>query len=91
MGETGALRVRMGLHTGDAEPQAGDYYGTAVNKAARVMSLASGGQILLSEITALLLREQPPPDLDVRSLGLYRLKGLSGKTGLFQCSGLDAI
>lgn len=85
----GPLRVRMGLHTGDAELRAGDYYGTSVNKAARVMSLASGGQILLSEITALMLREQPPEELDVRALGVYRLKGLSGKTGLFQLTHAD--
>ena len=47
-GETGPLKVRMGLHVGEAQPREGDYYGTAVNRAARLMSAAHGGQVLLS-------------------------------------------
>ena len=43
---TGSLRVRMGLHTGPAELRDGDYYGTTVNRAARVMSVAHGGQVV---------------------------------------------
>src|SRR6187551_3838538 len=42
-GATGALRVRMGLHTGTAELRDGDYYGGSPNRAARVMSIAHGG------------------------------------------------
>lgn len=41
--ETGPLQVRMGLHTGEAERRDSDYYGTMVNKAARLMALAAGG------------------------------------------------
>src|SRR5262245_16479229 len=40
---TGPLRVRMGIHTGAAEVRDGDYYGTALNRAARIMSVAHGG------------------------------------------------
>ena len=82
--ETGPLHVRMGLHTGDAESRDGDFYGTSVNKAARVMSLASGGQILLSDTTYTLLDEATDGDFNGRYLGAHRLKGLSGKTGIYQ-------
>ncbi len=82
--ETGPLQVRMGLHTGDAEQRDGDYYGTAVNKAARVMSLAAGGQVLLTDVAHALVQENPPPGVGGRELGKLRLKGLAGKTGLYQ-------
>src|SRR4051812_33991400 len=49
--ETGTLVVRMGIHTGPAEQRDGDYYGTAVNRAARLMSAAHGGQIVVSLAT----------------------------------------
>jgi class 3 adenylate cyclase len=47
-----ALKVRIGLHTGEAFEVDGDYLGTAVNRAARVVSMAHGGQTLLSDVTA---------------------------------------
>ena len=49
--ETGALRVRMGIHTGESQERDGDYFGSAVNRAARVMSVAHGGQIVASLAT----------------------------------------
>ena len=58
--ETGPLKVRMGLHTGESEEREGDYYGATVNEAARIMSLGHGGQVLLSEVTVLMLRSQKP-------------------------------
>src|SRR5215470_7602235 len=45
------LRVRMGLHTGEAELREGDYFGTAVNRAARLTAIAHGGQIVCSQPT----------------------------------------
>ena len=51
------LRVRLGLHTGEALERDGDYLGPAVNRAARVMSAANGGQTLLSDVTAEILAE----------------------------------
>src|SRR5205807_169798 len=45
------LLVRMGLHTGEAQHRDGDYYGSAVNHAARLMSVAHGGQLLVSATT----------------------------------------
>jgi class 3 adenylate cyclase len=43
------LRVRVGINTGEAELRAGDYYGTAINRCARLRAVAHGGQILLSQ------------------------------------------
>src|SRR2546421_4701477 len=45
-GETGPIRVRMALHSGEAAAREGDYYGPTVNRAARIMSAAHGGQVL---------------------------------------------
>jgi class 3 adenylate cyclase len=52
----------MALHTGVAELRGGDYFGTALNRSARIMSAAHGGQILLSAASAELVRGQLPQD-----------------------------
>ena len=70
---TGPLLVRMGIHTGAAELRDGDYYGTALNRAARIMSVAHGGQIVVSLTTSDLLRDAPVELLD---LGEHRLRDL---------------
>jgi Adenylate and Guanylate cyclase catalytic domain len=75
--------VRTGLHTGEAEQRDGDYFGTAVNHAARVMTVAHGGQILCSRVTAELAGEAFP----VRSLGEPRLRDLGAAEELFQVGG----
>ncbi len=82
--ETGPLLVRIGMHTGDAEARDGDYYGTSVNRAARVMGLAHGGQILATDATRLIVEDAPPEGLGFRPLGEYRLKGLEGVTAVHQ-------
>jgi class 3 adenylate cyclase len=61
--ETGPLKIRIGLHAGESQERAGDYYGSTVNTAARVMDLGHGGQVLLSEVTVLLLRGQGLADI----------------------------
>src|SRR5262245_590740 len=43
------LRVRMGIHTGEAQERGGDYYGSALNRAARLMAAAHGGQVVVSD------------------------------------------
>jgi predicted ATPase/class 3 adenylate cyclase len=73
------LRVRMGLHTGEAAEREGDYFGPAVNRTARIMALAHGGQILLSRATADLV-----PEVDTVDLGEYQLRGLARPERLFQ-------
>ncbi|MFN2134500.1 MAG: ATP-binding protein [Candidatus Promineifilaceae bacterium] len=78
------IRVRMGLHTGEAELRAGDYFGAAVNRAARLMSIGHGGQILLSGTTAALIRDELPNDVTLLDLGEHQLKGLSRSAHVFQ-------
>jgi len=79
-----ALRVRMALHTGVAEFRDNDYFGTALNRAARIMSAAHGEQILLSAATAELLRDQLPEGVTLRDMGEHRLKGLPNPQRLLQ-------
>jgi len=71
----------MGVHTGEAEVRDGDYFDTALNRAARLMDIGHGGQVLLSQATAVLvgdgvtlvdLGEQRPRDLD-RPLGVFQV------------------
>src|SRR5204863_594884 len=83
-GEIGALRVRMALHTGEAELREGDYYGAAVNRCARLRAIAHGGQILLSQTTASLVGEAVPGDVTLRDLGKHRLKDLIRAERVFQ-------
>lgn len=74
------LRVRMGLHSGEAQLRDGDYYGTAVNRAARIMGLGHGGQILLSAVTAALL----PSSTSLRDMGSQPLRGLQHEEQIYQ-------
>src|SRR5438132_7390374 len=71
------IRVRMALHTGEADLRDGDYYGGAVNRCARLRAIAHGGQTLLSQATADLVREGRGDALAVRDLGEQRLKDLT--------------
>jgi len=80
----GGIHVRMGIHTGEAEARDGDWFGSAVNRAARVMSLAHGGQTLVSEATALPVRGALPPGSSVRDLGVHVLRNLSEPERIFQ-------
>jgi predicted ATPase/class 3 adenylate cyclase len=82
--ETGPLRVRLALHTGEAEWRDGDYYGSAVNRTARLMSLASGGQILVSAATAALTGDQLPEGAQLDDLGQHRLQGLLSPERVYQ-------
>ena len=66
-----APRVRMGLHSGEASPTGGDYFGPAVNRAARVMAAANGGQIAVSAATAALC-----PAVGFRDVGQHVLAGV---------------
>lgn len=79
----GGLRVRIGLHTGAMEPIGGDYFGPAVNRAARVGSAAHGGQILLSETTALGVEDRLPPGLCLMDMGFHGLKDLGAQQHLY--------
>jgi predicted ATPase/class 3 adenylate cyclase len=76
--------VRIAVHTGAAELQSGDYYGTAVNRAARLRALAHGGQTVISAATYELIRGSVPVGAAVSDLGLHGLKDLSVPEHVFQ-------
>ncbi len=80
------IKVRIGLHTGEAEERDGDYFGPPVNRVARLMAVGSGGQILLSSATAAMLRSSLSPGLTLSSLGTHRLKDLRDPEEIFQVS-----
>jgi predicted ATPase/class 3 adenylate cyclase len=89
-GETGALRVRMALHSGRAELQVGDFTsgeyvsGLTLSRTARLLSAGHGGQILLSLATAELVRDHLPAETSLRDLGARRLKDLIRPEQIFQ-------
>lgn len=87
--ETGPLRVRMGLHTGSAEMRDGDYFGTALNRAARLMAAAHGGQIVCSQATAELVRDTSGATVTFRDLGEHLLRGLSRPEHVYQVVAAD--
>ena len=78
------LRVRMALHTGQAELRAGDYFGTAVNRAARLAAVAHGGQVVLSGTTERLVRDDLPVGVELVDLGQHRLRDLERPERVFQ-------
>jgi predicted ATPase len=78
------IRARMGLNTGETQERDGDYYGPAVNRAARLMSAGHGGQVLLSGVTAELV-----PGLTLRNLGEHRLRDLGSPMVIFQLGDED--
>ncbi|TFV86981.1 AAA family ATPase [Blastococcus sp. CT_GayMR16] len=78
------VRVRMGLHTGDAAVTGGGYVALPVHQAARIAAAAHGGQILLSDVTAVLAGEHLPQGTALRSLGPHRLKDFPGPVPLSQ-------
>jgi TolB-like protein/class 3 adenylate cyclase len=82
--ESAKLRVRMALHTGAVEIRDGDYFGTPLNRAARLLAAGHGGQTLLSESTHDLCRDHLPPLATAKSLGEHGLKDLARREAVFQ-------
>ena len=72
----GDLQVRMALHSGTTDERDGDYFGPALNRVSRLLSIAHGGQTVASGATAQLLRGLLPPQTGFRDLGEHRLKDL---------------
>ena len=83
-GEPGSLLVRIGIHTGPAEARDADYFGPAVNRAARLMSAAHGGQVVVSLVTAELVRDLLPDGVALKDLGEHRLRDVSSPERVFQ-------
>jgi predicted ATPase/class 3 adenylate cyclase len=80
---TEPLKVRMGLHTAETEMRDGDYFGSEVNRAARLMNIAHGGQIVVSAATASLAEAA---GIELHDLGEHRLAGLSRPERVWQVS-----
>ena len=85
-GATGGmlLRVRCGLHAGIAERRDSDFFGSVLNRAARIMAAAHGGQVLLSQAVAVLLAGRLPADVALRDLGAVRLRDLASPERTYQ-------
>ena len=79
-----ALRARCGVHLGIVERRDNDYFGNPVNRAARIMSAAHGGQVLLSQAVVDLVRDRLGDDAGLRDLGSVRLRDLATPEHLYQ-------
>ncbi len=79
-----ALRVRCGLHAGVHERRDNDFFGGAVNRAARIMCAAHGGQILVSQVVAALVADRLPAGVSLRDLGNVRLRDLASPERVHQ-------
>lgn len=79
-----ALRARCGIHAGVVEQRDNDYFGSPVNRAARIMGVAHGGQIIVSKVVFELVRNQVPDYVSMRDLGSVRLRGLAEPENVYQ-------
>jgi predicted ATPase/class 3 adenylate cyclase len=85
------IRVRIAIHTGEAELRDGDYYGQAVNRTARLRGIAHGGQTLVSQATADLIRDRVPEGGRLVDLGAHRLPDVSGAEVVFGLAHIDVV
>jgi predicted ATPase/class 3 adenylate cyclase len=85
-GSTGGLplRVRCGMHAGVTAGRDGDFFGGPVNRAARIMNAAHGGQVIVSQAVADLTCDRLPDGVSLRDLGVVRLRDLSSSERVFQ-------
>ena len=79
-----SIRVRMALHTGEAELAHGNYKGSAVHRCARLRGLAHGGQIVMSDATAQIVRDQLSREVTLRDMGVHELRGLVRSERVYQ-------
>jgi len=78
------VRVRMGLHTGEALVRDGTYVGLDVHRAARIAAVGHGGQILVSESARTLVEQSLPSGVELRDLGRHRLKDLAQPEHIYE-------
>jgi class 3 adenylate cyclase len=78
------VRVRMGVHAGEASKTGAGLVGLEVHRAARVAAVGYGGQVLLSEAAAVLVRDGLPTGVSLEDLGVHRLKDLGRPERIFQ-------
>jgi YVTN family beta-propeller protein len=82
--EDAQLRVRMGIHTGEPALGGERYVGLGVHRAARICAAGHGGQVLVSQTTRELLRDDPIADVSLRDLGEHRLKDMDEAERIYQ-------
>jgi predicted ATPase/class 3 adenylate cyclase len=82
-----AVRVRMGLHSGEPARHEDGYVGLDVHRAARIAAAAHGGQVVLSDATRLLAQSRLPAGVSVRDLGWHRLKDIEAPERIYQLTG----
>jgi predicted ATPase/class 3 adenylate cyclase len=87
--ENAPLRVRMALHSGAVERRGGDFFGPPLNRTARLLAIAHGGQIVLSLVTAELVRDELPSGVELLDLGEHRLADLTRPERVFQATHPD--
>jgi predicted ATPase/class 3 adenylate cyclase len=83
------IKVRMGIHAGDAIVRDGDYFGPVLNRTARLMAVGHGGQILISGALAAIVGDQLEEPLGLTDLGEHQLKDLSRPEHVYQLHHLD--
>jgi len=84
MGMATPLSLRLALHTGPVETREGDYFGPTLNRTSRLLATAHGGQSLLSEATAVMVREHLLGNMALKGLGEHRLKDLQRPESVYQ-------
>ena len=82
--QTNPLRVRIGVHAGQADQRDGDFFGPTVNRTARIMAAGHGGQVLLSGAAAALVADGLPDGASLADLGEHRLKDLDRPEHVYQ-------
>jgi predicted ATPase/class 3 adenylate cyclase len=83
--ETGPLLVRMGLHSDEGRLRApGEYVNRPLNRCARLMGVAHGGQVLVSDATAAVARDNLPAGVRLLDLGPHQLRDVAGPIRVFQ-------
>jgi WD40 repeat protein/class 3 adenylate cyclase len=87
--EVPGLRVRMALHTGEAERRDGDYFGPALNRVARLLDAAHGGQVLLSQATRERVEGTLSSEAHLHWLGVHRLRDLRMSESIYQLQAPD--
>jgi class 3 adenylate cyclase len=88
-GAVAPFRVRMALHTGNADERDGDYFGPPLNRCARLLATGHGGQIIVSSATAQLLKDDAPSGVRFEDLGAHELKDLDVPEHVFQVCHTD--
>jgi WD40 repeat protein/class 3 adenylate cyclase len=78
------LKVRMAVHTGEAQAREGDYFGPALSRVARLLAAGHGGQVLVSQASAARLRACLPAEVHLRGLGEHGLRDIAGTEAIYQ-------